>query len=189
MDWPTFTSQSWELFLGMAKGTTLIATFGVFLSAMFLWLLFKAQRNHDNPIEVTDLLRDPATGQTSRRAVGELVGLFVSTFLVVAFAASEIADSQKVLAFMFYSLLWVARSLLGAFLQMRFTAAANGGDDDDAPPRAPPAGPPQVITTTTAVPMPQQLRGAAAAPPRTTVKKGSRKLAARRRGRGGRAPE
>jgi hypothetical protein len=132
MDWATWSSELWEFFLGQARASTAVGVFGFILMIIFLWLFARAERTESSPISIPDLFIDPTTGKMTRRALGELVGLFVSTLGLFYFLASDtIGESTKLFAFMFYSLLWVARSLLGALIQTRFGGNAPMPERDE----------------------------------------------------------
>lgn len=163
MDWPTFESQLWEFFLGAAKTSTVVGLLGLVLFVTFFWLLWKAQKS-ESRIKFGDLFLDYKTGRMSVRYTGELVALFGSTFGFLFVLSSEMSESIKLYAFMFWSLLWAARSLLGGLISARFggSPSRQQSDDEDDPPPALQASAtvrlegagaaPKVSTSTTALP-------------------------------------
>jgi hypothetical protein len=54
--------------------------------ALFFWFLWRAQRSKDNPIDFATMLVWPGTGQTSLIAVGSLLGILTTTWMIVDLA-------------------------------------------------------------------------------------------------------
>jgi hypothetical protein len=125
--------------LDQAKAATFVGVLAFVLLVLFFVLFWRAQHS-DSPIDVADWFLDTGTNRVTRRALGELVFLFVSVVVAFYLLTTEsdlYTGDMRIYAILFLTVLWVARSLLGPIVQVIASkfgggAGAAAGDEDDS---------------------------------------------------------
>jgi hypothetical protein len=126
--------------LDQAKAATFVGVLAFVLLVLFFVLFWRAQHS-DSPIDVADWFLDTGTNRVTRRALGELVFLFVSVVVAFYLLTTEsdlYTGDMRIYAILFLTVLWVARSLLGPIVQVIASKFGGGGGgaapgDEDNP--------------------------------------------------------
>ena len=117
--------------------------FVVAILGFFVWLFSKANRDPNSPVQWEDLMLDASTNKISPYKMGYLIGVIVSTYIVILFADEAInGGNESFLAVFITYLTYLTGGALSNTWAKR-GQGLNGGDHDGSlppPSSTPPTG-------------------------------------------------